>query len=74
MLITKGETLGMGTPPAPQSHEATKVGKKSSFATLFFDIKPLPVAFVGLLDHKHKLFSAGFQYQTNNVQFSEKWK
>src|SRR5690606_20337875 len=64
----------MGTPPAPQSHEATKVGKKSTLATIFLDIKPLSAACVGLFAHKHKLFSAGFQYQTNNVQFSEKWK
>jgi hypothetical protein len=69
MLITKGETLSMGTPPAPQSHEATKVGKKKLFCHPFFDIKPLSAAFVGLFDHKHKRFSAGFQHQTNNVQF-----
>src|SRR5690554_364249 len=49
MLITNGKTLGMGRPPAPQSHEATKVGKKSSFATLFLTLNLYPRHLSGFL-------------------------
>src|SRR5690554_6968775 len=61
----------MGRPPAPQSHEATKVGKKSSFATLFLALNLWPQHLPGFLTISTSAFQQVFNNKQITCNFSE---